>query len=65
MAILRDYETLMIKKKAKDAFRRAKALIEKDMDMELSHSQALIMMAQKIEIEYYELLPSSKSEVKQ
>jgi hypothetical protein len=63
MATPREYETLMLQKKAKDAFRRAKALLEKDMDMELSHSQAMIMMAQRIEIEFHELLPSSKSNV--
>ena len=60
MAINRNYETLMLQKKAKAAFRRAKALLENDIDMELSHSQAMIMMAQRIEIEFH-LLPSSKS----
>lgn len=61
MAINRNYETLMLQKKAKAAFRRAKALLENDIDMELSHSQAMIMMAQRIEIEFHDLLPSSKS----
>lgn len=62
MAIPRDYETLMVQKKAKEAFRRAKELLEKDMKIELSHSQALILMAQRIEIDYFDLLPSSKSD---
>ena len=54
MAIPRNYETLMLQKEAKDKFRKAKQHLEKRMGMELSHSQAMIMMCN-------ELLLGSKS----
>jgi hypothetical protein len=48
MAKARGFETLMLKVEAKDKFRLAKAKIEKELGIELSHSNAIEIMSDQI-----------------
>jgi hypothetical protein len=54
MAKAKGFETLMIKTEAKDKYYAVKKVLEERMGVELTHSQAMIIMCN-------ELLPSSKS----
>lgn len=49
MAIANGFETLMLRSETKQRFYEVKKLVEKDMDMKLTHSQAMDFMLRYVE----------------
>lgn len=48
MAIANGFETLLLKKEVKDKFKQAKAKMEEQIGMTLTHSQALEFLVDQI-----------------